>query len=195
MREAVRLGHLRCAALLAVTAPPAVLEGEGGALDAAATAAAAARETYNAAAAAAGGARRALMSCALYSWGSGTNYQLGTGLNSAEAVPREVAELAGAQIQRLAAAKFHSVAADASGRLFTWGWARGGRLGHEQGTRDRGRSEAAVVLPRRVRALAGMRVTRVAAGKHHTLCVVARQVRTSGERRTGRERPPCAVVI
>ena len=32
-------------------------------------------------------------------------------------------------VVQLAAAKYHSAAVDASGKLYTWGWGRGGRLG------------------------------------------------------------------
>lgn len=34
-----------------------------------------------------------------------------------------------AQVVAISAAKFHSVAITADGRLLTWGWGRGGRLG------------------------------------------------------------------
>lgn len=37
--------------------------------------------------------------------------------------------LGGSPVVALAAAKFHSAAVTADGRLWTWGWGRGGRLG------------------------------------------------------------------
>lgn len=37
-----------------------------------------------------------------------------------------------ANVVALAAAKFHSAAVTAGGKLLTWGWGRGGRLGELQ---------------------------------------------------------------
>ena len=45
----------------------------------------------------------------------------------------------------VAAAKFHSAALTAEGRLLTWGWGRGGRLGHPEPHVHSG--EAALITP------------------------------------------------
>lgn len=66
----------------------------------------------------------------LYSWGSGVNYQLGTGNAHIQKLPCKVDSLHGSFIKLVSSAKFHSVAVNAHGEVFTWGFGRGGRLGH-----------------------------------------------------------------
>ncbi|KAL6974735.1 hypothetical protein U1Q18_013041 [Sarracenia purpurea var. burkii] len=66
----------------------------------------------------------------VFSWGSGVNYQLGTGNAHIQKLPCKVDSLHGAFIKIISAAKFHSVAVTASGEVYTWGFGRGGRLGH-----------------------------------------------------------------
>ena len=65
----------------------------------------------------------------IFCWGSGANYQLGTGSRDFHETPVRVDALGNAQVVQVAAAKFHSAAVDTSGRLYTWGHGRGGRLG------------------------------------------------------------------
>lgn len=65
----------------------------------------------------------------VYSWGSGTNYQLGTGAVSRHEAPARVDGFSSAKVVRLSAAKFHSAALCGDGCLYTWGHGRGGRLG------------------------------------------------------------------
>eukprot|EP00884_Botryococcus_braunii_P008275 jgi/Botrbrau1/17449/Bobra.0054s0038.1 len=104
----------------------------------------------------------------VYSWGSGTNYQLGTGAVSRHEPPVRIDELTTAKVVGLAAAKFHSSAWCADGRLFTWGHGRGGRLGHPDFDIHCG--EAAVIKPRQVH-VGRLLVVGVAAAKHHMLAV------------------------
>lgn len=66
----------------------------------------------------------------LLSWGSGVNYQLGTGNAHIQKLPCKVDSLHGVFIKLISAAKFHSVAVSAQGEVYTWGFGRGGRLGH-----------------------------------------------------------------
>lgn len=66
----------------------------------------------------------------VFCWGSGTNYQLGTGNAHIQKLPGKVDALHGTFTKIVAAAKFHSVAVGSSGELYTWGFGRGGRLGH-----------------------------------------------------------------
>lgn len=65
----------------------------------------------------------------MYSWGNGANYQLGTGATGLQAGPVRLDALRKEPVVQIAAAKFHSAAVTKDGRLFTWGFGRGGRLG------------------------------------------------------------------
>lgn len=68
----------------------------------------------------------------IFSWGSGTNYQLGTGNAHIQKLPCKVDALHGSFIKLISASKFHSVAVTGRGELYTWGFGRGGRLGHPE---------------------------------------------------------------
>jgi alpha-tubulin suppressor-like RCC1 family protein len=65
----------------------------------------------------------------VFSWGSGVNYQLGTGNAHLQKLPCKVDSLHDSLIKLVSASKFHSVAVTARGEVFTWGFGRGGRLG------------------------------------------------------------------
>ena len=69
----------------------------------------------------------------VFSWGNGSNYQLGTGAEGLQLSPVRLDSLQEASIVQVAAAKFHSAAVTQDGRLFTWGFGRGGRLGEQGG--------------------------------------------------------------
>lgn len=105
----------------------------------------------------------------VYVWGSGANYQLGTGSTENHDVPVRLDSFGDDVITVLAASKFHTAAISKDGKLYTWGWGRGGRLGHadfEGGSKQR---LLAQIHPLRVAGLNRYRVTGVAAAKHHTL--------------------------
>ncbi|GAX76187.1 hypothetical protein CEUSTIGMA_g3631.t1 [Chlamydomonas eustigma] len=124
--------------------------------------------------------------CMLYSWGSGANYQLGTGSTDFHEHPVRVDALgAGVQIHILAAAKYHSAAVDSAGRLYTWGWGRGGRLGHPDHNIHAG--ERALIHPWAVLGLGKRQVTAIAAGKHHMLvCTGSGEVFSWGSNKDGK---------
>ncbi|KAL6767636.1 hypothetical protein ACKKBF_B36030 [Auxenochlorella protothecoides x Auxenochlorella symbiontica] len=103
----------------------------------------------------------------LYAWGDGANFALGTGCVGVQPDPGAVDGLGGGQVARVGAGKFHSVALGCDGAVWTWGWGRGGRLGHPEAHIHGGSS--AVLAPRRVALPATLRVLGLAAGKHHTL--------------------------
>lgn len=71
-----------------------------------------------------------LVATEVFSWGSGTNYQLGTGNAHIQKLPCKVDSLSGSFIKLISAGKFHSVAVTSCGKVYTWGFGRGGRLGH-----------------------------------------------------------------
>uniref|UniRef100_A0A7N0RI69 RCC1-like domain-containing protein n=1 Tax=Kalanchoe fedtschenkoi TaxID=63787 RepID=A0A7N0RI69_KALFE len=121
----------------------------------------------------------------VYSWGSGTNYQLGTGNAHIQKLPCKVDSLHDSVIKIVAAAKFHSVAISSCGEVYTWGFGRGGRLGHPEFDIHSG--QAAVITPRQVTSgLGSRRVKAVAAAKHHTvISTEGGEVFTWGSNREG----------
>ncbi|KAG9452101.1 hypothetical protein H6P81_005005 [Aristolochia fimbriata] len=121
----------------------------------------------------------------VFSWGSGTNYQLGTGNAHIQKLPGKVDALHGSSTKIVAAAKFHSMAVGSRGELYTWGFGRGGRLGHPDFDIHSG--QAAVITPRQVTlGLGSHRVKAVAAAKHHTVIATeGGEVYTWGSNREG----------
>lgn len=121
----------------------------------------------------------------LFSWGSGANYQLGTGNAHLQKLPCKVDSLHGSIIKLVSAAKFHSVAVTSHGEVFTWGFGRGGRLGHPDFDIHSG--QAAVITPRKVTSGLGYRrVKAIAAAKHHTVASTeGGEVFTWGSNREG----------
>ncbi|KAJ1375892.1 Regulator of chromosome condensation, RCC1 [Sesbania bispinosa] len=120
----------------------------------------------------------------VFSWGSGTNYQLGTGnahiqkspckvdsLNEGQLgytsvdtqpTPRRVTSLR-AKVIAVSAANKHTAVVSDLGEVFTWGCNREGQLGY--GTSN----SASNYTPRVVESLKGKTLTRVSAAKYHTL--------------------------
>ncbi|KAJ3707271.1 hypothetical protein LUZ61_010976 [Rhynchospora tenuis] len=121
----------------------------------------------------------------VFSWGSGTNYQLGTGNAHIQKLPCKVDVLHDSYIKHVAASKFHSVAIGGKGELYTWGFGRGGRLGHPDFDIHSG--QAAVITPRQVMLGLGSRCVKVvAAAKHHTVIATeVGEVFTWGSNREG----------
>ncbi|KAJ7539741.1 hypothetical protein O6H91_11G107500 [Diphasiastrum complanatum] len=101
-------------------------------------------------------------------WGNGSNYQLGTGAAGIQRIPCRIDALQGLDVIAVAAAKFHSVALTEKGELFSWGFGRGGRLGHPDFDIHSG--QVAVITPRRVMCGIGFqRVKSIAVAKHHSI--------------------------
>ncbi|XP_057984022.1 uncharacterized protein LOC131168537 isoform X1 [Malania oleifera] len=121
----------------------------------------------------------------LFSWGSGVNYQLGTGNAHMQKLPCKVDSLHGSFIKLVSAAKFHSVAVGTQGEVYAWGFGRGGRLGHPDFDIHSG--QAAVITPRLVTSGLGSRhVKAIAAAKHHTVIATeGGEVFTWGSNREG----------
>ncbi|VAH30527.1 unnamed protein product [Triticum turgidum subsp. durum] len=125
-----------------------------------------------------------LVATEVFSWGSGTNYQLGTGNAHIQKLPCKVDALHGSYIKTVAASKFHSVAVSSDGELYTWGFGRGGRLGHPD---IQSGQTTAVITPRQVTVgLGRKKVNVVAAAKHHTVIATsAGELFTWGSNREG----------
>ena len=138
----------------------------------------------------------------VFSWGHGANYQLGTGATGVAVSPARVDAMA-TRVVAVGAGKFHSVAVAADGRLFTWGFGRGGRLGtfsplhvvalrlsslyHPLSTGHPDSCEGAVIHPRLVEGLGRRMVTAVAVAKHHTVVATdGGEVWSWGSNRDGR---------
>ncbi|KAH1077344.1 hypothetical protein GLYMA_19G113700v4 [Glycine max] len=121
----------------------------------------------------------------VFSWGSGTNYQLGTGNAHIQKLPCKVDSLGGSFIKLISAGKFHSVALTARGEVYTWGFGRGGRLGHPDFDIHSG--QAAVITPRQVTSgLGSRRVMAIGAAKHHmVIATQGGEVFTWGSNREG----------
>jgi inhibitor of Bruton tyrosine kinase len=109
----------------------------------------------------------------VFTWGSGANYQLGTGSTENHELPIRLDTMQSESVVALAAAKFHSCVVTQDGKLFTWGWGRGGRLGHAGFDGDAQQKIMAQIHPRQVASLARYRITAVAAAKHHTVACSA----------------------
>ena len=99
----------------------------------------------------------------VWSCGAGWDGAHGHGGERPVSVPRQIADLAHVAITRIAAGSSHSLALDASGRCFSWGWGRFGQLGHGD--------ERPQTTPRLIDALASVRVAQLAAGRAHSLAL------------------------
>nr|GMC95629.1 Inhibitor of Bruton tyrosine kinase [Ipomoea batatas] len=93
-------------------------------------------------------------------------------------LPCKVDSLHGSVVKLVSAAKFHSVAVTSRGEVYTWGFGRGGRLGHPDFDIHRCITVACV------KALWARRVKAIAAAKHHTIVATeAGEVFTWGSNR------------
>lgn len=121
----------------------------------------------------------------VFSWGNGANYQLGTGTAGIQKLPCRLDILRGLNVTAIAAAKFHSVAATSDGKLYSWGFGRGGRLGHSDFDIHSG--QVAVITPQLVSCgLGNHRVRIIAVAKHHSVVATeGGEVFTWGSNREG----------
>ncbi|KAG8235151.1 hypothetical protein J437_LFUL015191, partial [Ladona fulva] len=92
----------------------------------------------------------------VFSWGEGDDGKLGHGSCLSIHSPRLIEALRTKRIRDVACGSSHSAAVTASGELYTWGLGEYGRLGHGD--------LVSQFRPKRVRALAGLRVIQVACG-------------------------------
>lgn len=101
----------------------------------------------------------------LYMWGRGVNGQLGLGdaINH-QPSPAAVEDMPD-KSQSVACGMAHTLAVTmGSGDVYSWGWGRGGQLGH-------GPSEETVRRPKLVEALRGKKVRQVVAGVNFSACL------------------------
>eukprot|EP00250_Pteridium_aquilinum_P020342 c24788_g3_i2 orf=632-4153(+) len=121
----------------------------------------------------------------VFSWGNGANYQLGTGTAGIQKLPCRLDLLQGLNVTAIAAAKFHSMAATADGKLYSWGFGRGGRLGFSDFDIHSG--QVAVITPQLLSCgIGNRRVKIIAVAKHHSLVATeGGEVFTWGSNREG----------
>lgn len=100
----------------------------------------------------------------VYTFGK-RDYQLGYHLPNADmqVTPRLVELPANSPIVQLSASKYHTIAVNAAGQCFVWGFGKGGRLGTG--------NEFDRIEPTRLEALETTPVKKVAAGENHSMAL------------------------
>ncbi|KAG7380348.1 hypothetical protein PHYPSEUDO_007275 [Phytophthora pseudosyringae] len=100
----------------------------------------------------------------VYTFGK-RDYQLGYHLPNADmqVTPRLVELPANVPIVQLSASKYHTIALNAAGECFVWGFGKGGRLGTG--------SEFDRIEPTRLTSLVSTPMKKVAAGENHTIAL------------------------
>jgi len=99
----------------------------------------------------------------VYTWGRGDDGRLGHGDNGWKYVPRPAIALQGYIIVEVTCGSYHTAAVASSGDLYTWGGGMYGKLGHG--------NESGHSTPKRVEALVGVTVSKIACGSRHTAIV------------------------
>ena len=108
----------------------------------------------------------------VFSFGSGSNGQLGHGDWVNQHTPRPIAALQGVRVGAVAAGGWRSLVASLEGRLYSLGRGLSGALGHGD--------EVDQHIPRLVTALHGVRITAMAAGAFHSLALSEGKVYSFG---------------
>ncbi|KAF8791481.1 Ultraviolet-B receptor UVR8 like protein [Argiope bruennichi] len=103
----------------------------------------------------------ALTDFGLFGWGSSRFGQLGMGELQQTVQPRIVESLLAETIVKIECGQYHSVALNADGRVFTWGWGVHGQLGH-------GNAED-IVFPKVIESLRKKTIVSICAGQGHTV--------------------------
>lgn len=100
----------------------------------------------------------------IWAWGYGGNGRLGTGNTRTQHSPKMVQSFCEHPIEYISCGDLHSACIDRDGRVYTWGSAEGGKLGHK-------RSEEDVLTPTIVEGLSGIRIVQVECGTGITLAL------------------------
>lgn len=98
----------------------------------------------------------------LFSWGGGSNGQLGTGSGRDGKIPARVKTLDDIPIASVSAGIYHSLALTPDGHVYSWGWNIGGALGH-------GKLSGEQYLPTLIESLSN--ITTIAAGSFYSLAL------------------------
>ncbi len=125
----------------------------------------------------------------VFAWGDNVAGQLGLGDGEGRTTPTQIPGLQ--DISVIGAGGQHAFAVSRDGAAFAWGNNQDGQLGLG-GTP--GGDEANVLTPRRIAALAGLRVTAFDGGRFHTVALIDDgSVRTFGASNTGQSGSDSAV--
>jgi len=100
----------------------------------------------------------------LFTWGRGQNGRLGHGGSENEMLPKAVEALAGQHVSQVSCGDFHTACVIMNPtHVYSWGLGLSGRLGHGD--------EANCHVPTFIEALAGVQVSGVACGGHHSAVI------------------------
>jgi len=102
----------------------------------------------------------------VFSFGSGEDGKLGHGNELDQLVPKQITAIRNCRVVNVSCGAHHTLLVTDSGRLFSFGFAACGQLGHGDQTNR--------AVPTEVRSLSNERVVNCAAGAHHSLAVTDR---------------------
>ncbi|KAE9008168.1 hypothetical protein PR001_g16777 [Phytophthora rubi] len=111
----------------------------------------------------------------VFTWGSGSQGQLGLGKTRSRCVPTRVRVLQDMGVTQLAFGEWHSMALCENGTLFAWGFGEEGQLGLPD--EDLEPTRRVALLPIVVHALSGTGATMVSCGGSHTFVVTVQENR------------------
>ena len=113
--------------------------------------------------------KRRFLSTSLYSWGTGTEGQLGLyfvpggkGTSFTVPTPQIVSGLNGKNVSQISCGNNHSAVVSSDGSVYTWGKNDYGQLGLGEN------SDPMVITPERVKGLEGVKIKSVKCGFYHT---------------------------
>jgi hypothetical protein len=101
-----------------------------------------------------------------YSWGTGSEGQLGHGDYSNCYSPKRIEALVGEEVKQTACGESHTAVCTKDGKVFTFGNGSNGELGH-------GRKQKHQLLPKQVLALTGICIHQVQCGQYHTMALAS----------------------
>ncbi|KAH3765363.1 Regulator of chromosome condensation/beta-lactamase-inhibitor protein II [Pelomyxa schiedti] len=101
-----------------------------------------------------------------FTWGEGSNMQLGHGSSDDKRFPKRVVALDSVEVLQIELSRFHGAALSKAGELYTWGFGAGGRLG-------RGDDISQVRPTLCAEFLSPRQAVEVAISEHHTAVITA----------------------
>eukprot|EP00163_Fabomonas_tropica_P003533 TRINITY_DN1302_c0_g1_i2.p1 TRINITY_DN1302_c0_g1~~TRINITY_DN1302_c0_g1_i2.p1 ORF type:complete len:2219 (+),score=807.59 TRINITY_DN1302_c0_g1_i2:52-6657(+) len=96
----------------------------------------------------------------VYTWGWGSDGQLGHGGIGNQSTPKRLESLCGRGVTQIECGVYHTAALGDGGKVFTWGWGKDGRLGHGMISNQ--------LTPRAVETLVNVKCVMIGCGSYHT---------------------------